>query len=127
FPLHDLTHVAVESALDLSRGFYGLIAAGWDIADTTGKGSRGALPEEALWVEHLVGMLDAERAGGVLSGAEELNQHARAFAAEHKLTRRADLTDEQLRNIRTSAADLHGRWMTLPAGQTLVPEFGKGR
>src|SRR4051794_36236340 len=71
FPLHDLTHFAVESALDLSRGFYGLIAAGWDIADTTGKGSRGALPEEALWVEHLVGMLDAERAGGVLSGAEE--------------------------------------------------------
>ena len=41
FPLHDLTHYAVETELGYGRGFYGLIASGWDIADTTGKGPRG--------------------------------------------------------------------------------------
>ena len=40
FALHDLTHFAVESALEFRRGFYGLIADGWEIDDTTGKGTR---------------------------------------------------------------------------------------
>ena len=31
FPLHDLTHYAVETELGFRRGFYGLIAEGWDI------------------------------------------------------------------------------------------------
>src|SRR6185437_11388716 len=36
FPLHDLTHYAVETELGFRRGFYGLIAEGWEIAETTG-------------------------------------------------------------------------------------------
>jgi hypothetical protein len=40
FPLHDLTHYAVETVLGFRRGFFGLIADGWDIDDTTGKGRR---------------------------------------------------------------------------------------
>ncbi len=44
FPLHDLTHYAVETRLGFRQGFFGLIAAGWDIEDTTGKGRRGPLP-----------------------------------------------------------------------------------
>ncbi|MEO6878234.1 MAG: hypothetical protein ABI205_07125, partial [Gemmatimonadaceae bacterium] len=31
FPLHDMTHLAVESVLGLRRAFYGLVAEGWDI------------------------------------------------------------------------------------------------
>ena len=42
FALHDLTHYAVETALGYRRGFFGLIAEGWDVDDTTGKGARGA-------------------------------------------------------------------------------------
>jgi len=56
FAFHDLTHFAVETILGIRRGFYGLIADGWDIADTSGKGKRGALPAEAVLVEHLVGL-----------------------------------------------------------------------
>lgn len=40
FALHDLTHYAVEIALGYRRGFFGLIAEGWDVEDTTGKGGR---------------------------------------------------------------------------------------
>ena len=41
FALHDLTHFAVESTLGFRDGFFGLVAQGWDIDDTTGKGTRG--------------------------------------------------------------------------------------
>jgi hypothetical protein len=67
FPLHDLTHYAVETELGFRRGFYGLIAEGWDIAETTGKTARGALPNETLEVEYLVSAFSAERSGGVAS------------------------------------------------------------
>src|SRR3954453_411272 len=32
FPLHDLTHFAVESTLGFRQAFYGLIESGWDIS-----------------------------------------------------------------------------------------------
>jgi uncharacterized C2H2 Zn-finger protein len=78
FPLHDLTHYAVETELGFRRGFYGLIADGWDIADTTGKTARGALPNEAIEVEYLVSAFSAERAGGAIASAAEFNQLRRS-------------------------------------------------
>src|SRR5215470_7938977 len=71
FALHDLTHFAVESTLGFKHGFYGLIAEGWDIEDTTGKGKRGALPAEAGEVEYIVGSLDGERGSGVMITAQD--------------------------------------------------------
>src|SRR2546423_1597817 len=63
FSFHDLDHFAVETTLDL-YGFYGLIADGWDIEDTTGKGRRGKLPPGAGLAEYVVGLLETERSGG---------------------------------------------------------------
>src|ERR1700733_12509574 len=76
FALHDLTHYAVETALDYRHGFFGLIAEGWDLEDTTGKGARGPLPAEAVEVERIVGLFDSERGMGVLWTVEEFNQFA---------------------------------------------------
>src|SRR3982751_514238 len=73
FPLHDLTHYAVETELEFRRGFYGLIAEGWDIAETTGKTPRGSLPNETLEVEYLVSAFSAERASGDAAAAAEFN------------------------------------------------------
>src|SRR5271169_6570573 len=75
FALHDLTHFAVESTLGYERGFFGLIAQGWEIEDTTGKGSRGHLPPDAVEVERIVGMFDTERGSGVLLTAEDFINH----------------------------------------------------
>jgi uncharacterized C2H2 Zn-finger protein len=44
FTHHDLTHFAVETTLGYGQGFFGLIASGWDIEDTTGKGLGGRSP-----------------------------------------------------------------------------------
>jgi hypothetical protein len=126
FALHDLTHFAVESVLGAAHGFYGLIAAGWDITDTTGKGAKGRLPDEAAVIEHLVGMLDNERASGTTLTAVELNDYALAFAAKAGIKNNFSLTDVELATIRSRAADLHRRWMTLPAGSKMVVEFPSG-
>src|SRR5256714_10528276 len=60
FPLHDLTHYAVETELGFRRGFFGLINEGWDISETTGKSPRGRLPDETIEVEHIVSLFSAE-------------------------------------------------------------------
>jgi hypothetical protein len=66
FALHDLPHFAVESVLGFRRGFFGLVAEGWEIGETTGKGARGPLPGETTALEYIVGSLDGERASGAI-------------------------------------------------------------
>ncbi len=112
FALHDMTHYSVETALGYRRGFFGLIAEGWDIDDTTGKGARSALPSEAIEVEHLVGLFDAERASGLFWSVDEFNEHA----PRH-------LTATQIQAVRKLRATLFEKWATTPPGEKLELEF----
>ncbi len=109
FALHDMTHFAVEQALGYSNGFFGLIAQGWEIEDTE---RSGALPAEALEVERIVGLLDAERAG-----------HACWSASDFNLSSPRPLTDAELSRVRNLRADLFSRWAQIEPGQALVLEF----
>ena len=120
FPLHDLTHYAVETELGFHRGFFGLLAEGWDIAETTGNTARGPLPNEALEVEYLVSAFSAERAGGAAASTEEFNQLATTFAAGKGMPAPRQLSDEELARVRARFADLAMRWRALPAGETLA-------
>ena len=113
FALHDLTHFAVETVLKFGGGFFGLISQGWEIEDTTGKGARGALPPEAVEVERIVGLFDAERGSGSIWTAEEFN----AFAPRQ-------LTEDEIQKIRTRRGELFQRWREVPSGQKLELEFG---
>lgn len=123
FALHDLTHFAVESTLGYRHGFFGLIADGWDVADTTGKGARGPLPDEAAEVEYVVGVFDMERASSTLWTAEEFNENSaiQASAAGRSPMRR--LTDEDLGRVRAKRGELFSRWFQLAPGQSIVLEF----
>ena len=123
FPLHDLTHYAVETELGFRDGFYGLVAAGWEIADTEGKGARGPLPAETLAVEHLVGMLDTERSSGTEWTAADVNRHAALFAGSGGRPAPRALTDAELARVRERARELFGRWASLAAGDTLELAF----
>jgi len=115
FAIHDLTHFAVESTLGYRDGFFGLIAQGWNIDDTTGTGARGRLPYEAIEVEHLVGLLNTELASGTTMTAEELN------GASPIPTR---LTEEQLQRVRARCSELFWQWHSLPPGGTLALQWG---
>lgn len=119
FAFHDLRHYAVESVLGYTKGFYGLIACGWDISDTTGKSSRGSLPDEAAAVEHLVGMLDADSTNQGRASAAELNDYALSHASQNGRSTPQPLTEESLRHIRATISTLHTEWVNLSEGATM--------
>lgn len=123
FPLHDLTHYAVETELGIRNAFYGLVASGWLIEDTTGKGKRGPLPADALFVENVVGTLDTERASGSRWTAEEFNENATRYAAQGGRPAPRRLGDDELAGIRRRRAELFAAWQELPAGRTLDLSF----
>lgn len=123
FPLHDLTHYSVEIELGIRDGFFGLVAAGWSIDDTSGKGTRGALPINAVYVEHVVGTLDAERASGTRWPASDFNETiARSFASAD-LTVPRMLSDDDVARIRKRRAELFHAWHEVPAGGALTLPF----
>jgi hypothetical protein len=123
FPLHDLMHYAVETQLGFRRGFYGLIAEGWEIAETTGKSSRGALPNETLEVEYLVSAFSAERASGDMTAAPEFNQLAATFAQAQGMPEPRQLSDQELRRVRSRFDELAKEWRALTPGATLKLAF----
>jgi len=123
FPLHDLTHYAVETVLGHTRGFYGLVAKGWDLTDFGNPWPRGPLPAEALVSEFIVGVLDRERGAGVEWSAADLGAAAATYFAQHKLDTPCVVTDDDLRNVRDKRRELFAQWATLPAGETLELPF----
>jgi hypothetical protein len=108
FPIHDLTHLAVESELSRPEGFFSLVASGWELEETTGKGARGPLPEGAVAVEKLVGLLDLERAGAARWETADLG-----------------LTVDEADRVRRRLAELLARWVALPVGGTLAVDFDR--
>lgn len=133
FPQHDLTHYAVETTLGFRRGFYGLIADGWDIGDFAAPWPRGPMPPEGGQVELIVGFFDAERAAGAPMTAAEFREHAARFIAAREAKRpgveiaapRA-LSDEELQRVRARRAELLARWFAVREGDALELEFQRG-
>jgi hypothetical protein len=123
FPVHDLMHYAVETELGFRRGFYGLIAEGWEIVETTGKTPRGPLPNETLEVEYLVSAFSAERASGDMTAAAEFNQLAATFAQAKGMPEPRQLSDQELRRVRSRFDELATKWRALTPGATLDLAF----
>jgi len=117
YAFHDLSHFAVETVLGLRQGFYGLLADGWDITDTTGKGARGKIPDASILVEHIVGLFQQERSGGSAPlAAAEFNA-----LLEQMIGRPLSplFTDAQLTATRKRIVDLHRQWLATPPGCSL--------
>ena len=124
FSYHDLRHFAVETTLGLRKGFYGLIADGWDITDTTGKGARGKLSAASVFVEHIVGLFERERVGGALPlSASEFNAQIDAMIGTDP--ERPKFTDTKLTAVRNRTEELHKQWAGIPVGSTLELTFNR--
>jgi hypothetical protein len=124
FSYHDLTHFAVETSLGFQQGFYGLIAGGWDIADTEGKGTRGKPPIEAGLVEYIVGLFSAERVGGSAPlTAEEFNKQLRDMVTPHHIPVDREFTGTELAMTRNLIRDLYDRWSCVPQGSRFELTF----
>jgi hypothetical protein len=123
FPPHDLTHYAVETILEHRRGFYGLVAEGWDMSDFGTPWPRGPLPADADPTELIVGFLDAERAGNVRWTAAELKDKVALYNETHHTDVAVDLTDDQLAQIRKRRAELFAMWEAVQPGEALELPF----
>ena len=122
--VHDLTHYAVETTLGLRQGFYGLLAAGWDIPDFEVKGTAGQLPDEALVAECIVGQLSNFVFNGQEPCADELGWLVREAVAGVRPD--ADvpvISTDTLRRMKQTLDALLAHWRALPAGETLVLEY----
>ncbi len=124
FPLHDLTHFAVESVLGFREAFYGLVAQGWDVSRFETPGIARTMPAEAGLAELIVGFFDVERATGERGTAEDFNWKIDTYFDEHGVRRPTfRLTDEQLNAIRARRAELFEQWQMVPPGETLELRF----
>lgn len=123
FPLHDLTHYAVETELGFDSAFYGLVASGWDISQF-GDELRDQIPAEARLAEVIIGFFDLERQTGERGYADELNAHLREFF-ESRAAPVPDfrVTDEQIARVRARRADLFDRWHAVAPGDALELTF----
>ncbi|HEY8061587.1 MAG TPA: hypothetical protein VID74_02260 [Gemmatimonadales bacterium] len=119
FPEHDMTHLAVERALGLREAFFGLVARGWSLDRFAEPGMSRQLPAEAMLAEHLVGLLDRERAAGTRRMAIEVTDELQASLPA---VGRA-ITEDQLEQIRGDRAEMLAAWQALPAGSTLEFEY----
>ena len=124
FPRHDLTHYAVETVLGHERGFYGLVAGGWDLSDFGAPWPKGRIPVEAGTSELIVGFLDTERASGTRWDAADFNDKAAMYYREHHLDATPPtLTDDDLARVRARRAELFARWDAVPAGSAIELTF----
>ncbi|MDP9204584.1 MAG: hypothetical protein M3P12_03880 [Gemmatimonadota bacterium] len=123
FPRHDLTHYAVETVLAHRRGFYGLVAAGWDLSDFGTPWPRGRLPKDANLSELIVGFFDRERASGQMGTATELNDHLATFCAENDLPTPERFTEEDLSRVRQKRGELFAQWEAVGPGGVLELRF----
>jgi hypothetical protein len=115
FPYHDLTHYAVETVLPL-RGFYRIVAEGWDLTDFGKPWPRGPLPDAA---QVIVDFLDTERAARITWSAEDWRMAATAYFQARKLPLPELPTEAELQRIRKERGRLFDRWTALPPGETL--------
>jgi hypothetical protein len=122
FPRHDLTHAAVESVFGFRKGFYGLVADGWDLTDFGSPWPRGHLPAEANLSERAVAFFDRERGSGVMGEVNELNQDLEAYCRDNELVA-PTYTEEDVMRVRQKRGELFSKWDGVKPGETFEVEF----
>lgn len=123
-PLHDLTHYAVEAVLGHRRGFYGLVAEGWNLSDFGAPWPRGPIPGDADPSELIVGFFDVERTQSEPLTAQDFNDSMSLYYRQHVgLESPCELSEAELLTIRAQAMELFQQWRELAPGDTLELEF----
>jgi hypothetical protein len=123
FPRHDLTHYAVESVLGLREAFFGLVASGWELDDFALPGAARRLPADALFAEHVVGLLDREGALREPLMAGAFNEALRAAFDGGMAHPALPVSREQLERIRALRDALVVRWGAVVPGESLELAF----
>jgi hypothetical protein len=123
FPVHDLTHAAVETVFGFDQAFFGLVAGGWDLNQFAAPGATGRLPAQAIWAECIVGLLDRERLQPEPYRGTELVELLTTSLSRLQAGPFRPVTDDELARVR-ALVDAHvARWAALAPGETLEVGF----
>lgn len=123
FPVHDLTHYAVESVFGFDEAFFGLVASGWDIDDFAEPGAARDLPTQALWAEGIVGLLDLERGMLRRLSAADFSESLAASLDGQGVPAFRPLNEGELGRVRKLRGELQERWRALDPGDTMEVRF----
>lgn len=127
FPVHDLTHYAIETTLGLREAFWGMMADGWEFGDFGTPWPRGPMPNvpEALLAEVSAGWFDSlgRSIESDEAGAAELNAHIEAYFRQHGLAPPRTITEGELARIRAMRAELAARWHALGPREAMELPF----
>ncbi|HEX8245680.1 MAG TPA: hypothetical protein VF541_19365 [Longimicrobium sp.] len=127
FPLHDLTHYAVETVLGLRQAFYGMMADGWEFADFGHPWPRGPMPNvaDALLGEVTAGCfgLFAREHADDAAGADALNQHLAEYCRQHGVEPLRTITPDEFGRIRRLREEVQVRWQALKPGEAMEVAF----
>jgi hypothetical protein len=139
-----MTHYAVESELKVPDGFFGLLAQGWDITDFGVPEKRALMPLEALWVEHVVGVIWREYVTSdassyedfaaavnatISSLSENLNRHAKRggprpdYSDEERSILERTVSEADRASALRRIGELAAVWAQTPRGGTMELEF----
>jgi hypothetical protein len=125
-PVHDLTHLAVESTLLLADAFYGLVADGWNIETFEEPGASRRLPAVALWTEVVVFLLQTELGSGIKQAAPDFNATVSAISGSKHIMFSRYLAAEELAAIRHAVREWCEEWRALAPGEELGFQFMPG-
>ena len=123
FPVHDLTHFAVETELGYRNAFLGMIASGRDLNDF-GPGDAAMFHPEAHYAEMLAGLLTVVEGNGSVLSYEAIKEAINQKAEEVAIPPIA-LIEPQLECIRAHTAQLTKQWKNLPDGEKLFLKFAR--
>ena len=87
------------------------------------KQKNKSLPDDALLVEVIVGLLDTERASGTHWSSDEFNTHIQNHGKTHSKVFDFELNDHQLTAIRALRDELFARWYAVKPGETMELKF----
>jgi len=123
FPEHDLTHFAVEGVLGFTEAFFGLVRSGWQLDDFSMPGLRARLPEQAVWAESIVGLLDLERGMHHAMSAQEFNTALGDSLGAQAASAHRRIEEREPAAIRALRGQLVARWRETDPGETLDVRF----
>lgn len=123
---HDLIHYAVETTLGYTQAFYGLVAAGRDIDSFgTRNGRKDFYPDEAIWAETIVGLLQWPSVSGGPALADDEFASILTQSCSQAGCPAPAVTPDQLARVHSLIGALHRQWNDVAAGGTMVLRFPK--
>lgn len=123
FVQHDLSHYAIEKALQYTSAFMGMLNNGMDIKDFENREKRNqmAITKEAMYAENMANLFLMEVIQGNFDDFNKTSKQA--FETMNTQYPAPSLNEKQLFDVRTFLRQLLKTWKELPAGETITLNF----